>query len=54
MATSNGNEQGNRIVSTSLPPHLVSVLEAKAQAEDRSLSQVVRRTLAVALQGERR
>ena len=41
--TSNGSEQGNRIVSASLPADLVGVLQARAEAEDRSLSQVVRR-----------
>lgn len=47
-----GSEQGNRIVSASLPPNIVSVLEARAEAEDRSLSQVVRRALTAALHSE--
>lgn len=52
--TSNSSEQGNRVVSASLPPNLVSVLEARAETEDRSLSQVVRRALAAALHEEAR
>lgn len=52
MATTNGKEQGSRTVSTYLPANLVDALAAKARAEDRTLSQVIRRTLRTALRAE--
>ena len=52
VATTNGKEQGSRTVSTYLPANLVDALAAKARAEDRTLSQVIRRTLRTALRAE--
>jgi len=54
VATDNGKDQGSRVVSTYLPANLADALAAKARAEDRTVSQVVRRTLRTALRAEAR
>jgi hypothetical protein len=46
------NKDGPRTVSTYLPADLTKALEAQARAEDRTLSQVIRRTLRTAIGGD--
>jgi len=46
------NERRGVVVSAKVPPELVAELRAKAQAEDRSLSAVVRRLVTAALKAD--
>ena len=45
MATTNGAQQTGQVVATWLPTDLAERLHAQAKAEERSVSQVVKRAL---------
>jgi hypothetical protein len=44
-----GDEQAGRVMATYLPADLAAALRARAQSEERSVSQVIRRTLRSAM-----